>query len=296
MSIGCSASASTRPIGSLELCPSAIACSSSSRFCWPVMVIAPSAPTGSRRGSASPGDRHVGGHRVRRHADRAAGLGRIERVLHVGAGEDRRGVAVAAHAEPDQVRRPRQVLQPRVGGIAGELGVLMSAAIGTTRAPSGRKVLAMPRMLLRSSSIGTSRSSVGMMVSFFHGSDCLASFGKIAGPVEPPGTAISEEPRASIALSMMNPTSPATASASSSSGMIFPPFNFDHANPSSCYRGAGCAYPNHPATACPLRLTAGRNRSRSWTMLQRPLSIAGFPVPRSTVHSLTRLAHRPASA
>ncbi len=32
MSIGCSASASTRPIGSFELCPSAIACSRSSRF------------------------------------------------------------------------------------------------------------------------------------------------------------------------------------------------------------------------------------------------------------------------
>ena len=39
MSIGCSASASTRPIGSFELWPSAIACSSRSRLSWPVMVI-----------------------------------------------------------------------------------------------------------------------------------------------------------------------------------------------------------------------------------------------------------------
>src|SRR5574338_1493802 len=55
-----------------------------------------------------------------------------------------------------------------------------------------------------------------MIVTFFHGSRWLASLPKIAGPVFPPGTAISDASRASTALSMMNPTSPATASASSS--------------------------------------------------------------------------------
>jgi hypothetical protein len=46
----------------------------------------------------------------------------------------------------------------------------MSAAIGTTRAPVGRNVFAISRTLARSLSIGTRRSSVGMIVTRFHGS------------------------------------------------------------------------------------------------------------------------------
>src|SRR5204862_7727076 len=70
-------------------------------------------------------------------------------------------------------------------------------------------------------------------------------------------------------------------------GIIFPPFRFDHVISLYRYRGAGCAYPNHPATACPLRFTAGRKRRRSCTMLHSWPSITPTPVPRSTVHSLT---------
>ena len=77
-------------------------------------------------------------------------------------------------------------------------------------------VLAISRTFERSLSTGASRSSVGMTTTFFHGSFCPASFGKTAGPVLPPGTAISDALRASTALSMMNPMSPATASDSSS--------------------------------------------------------------------------------
>jgi hypothetical protein len=52
----------------------------------------------------------------------------------------------------------------------------MSAAIGMTRAPTGRNALAMARTLLRSSSIGTSRSSVGITVTCFHGKLFAAIF------------------------------------------------------------------------------------------------------------------------
>ena len=124
MSIGCSASASTRPIGSFELWPSAIACSSSSRLSWPVMVISSvRADRIAARVSVTRAHRRFGRQRVGHDPDRAARLGRIERRLQVGPLEDRRGMPVRAHAEPHQIGRPRQVLEPRIGRIAGELVV-----------------------------------------------------------------------------------------------------------------------------------------------------------------------------
>ena len=80
MSIGCSASASTRPIGSFELCPSAIACSSNSRF----FVAGDRDQDRPRRQDRRAGQGHArhrrfGGHRIGHDADRAPRLGRIER-------------------------------------------------------------------------------------------------------------------------------------------------------------------------------------------------------------------------
>ena len=74
----------------------------------------------------------------------------------------------------------------------------------------------MARMLLSSLSIGTNRSSVGMSVTFFQLSSAFANFANTGSGVRPPGSASRHEPRASKALSTMKPTSPATASAISS--------------------------------------------------------------------------------
>ena len=144
-------------------------------------------------GQRHPRHRRIVRHRIGHHADRAAGLGRIERILQVGAGEDRRGMPVLAHAEPHQVGRPRQVLQPRVGGVAGQpvIGDLgrdrehpRADAAGTPGRWRGR--------CCSSLSIGTSRSSVGMIVTRFHGRSARGELGdRSASGVVPPGSAIS---------------------------------------------------------------------------------------------------------
>ena len=59
--------------------------------------------------------------RIGHHADRAPRLGRIERILQVGPAKIEAALPSSPMPKPDQVRRPRQVLQPRVGGIAGHL-------------------------------------------------------------------------------------------------------------------------------------------------------------------------------
>ena len=178
---GCRSAARPRPA------PGRSAASSSARrrsparavraFRSPVMVISMvRADRIADRVSVTRGTGASVGQRVGHHPDGAAGLGRIERVLQVGAGEDRRGVPVLAHAEPDEVGRPVQVLQPGVGGIArqpvvGDVG----GDRDHPRPEREERSWRCARTLLRSSSIGTSRSSVGMMVTFFHCSLRLAS-------------------------------------------------------------------------------------------------------------------------
>ena len=54
------------------------------------------------------------------------------------------------------------------------------------------------------------------MVTFFQFNLALTSSAKIGWGVDPPGKASNADPRASSALSMMNPISPATAAAISS--------------------------------------------------------------------------------
>ena len=170
--------------------------------------------------------------RVGHHADRPPRLGRVERRP---AGQ-RRGISRRyARPRPCRARRDRAATAGPGAAHRPHCRPACSRrsrrAIGTTRAPSGRNALAISRTLRQFVSIGTSRSSVGMIVTFFHGSFCAASLGKTAGPVFPPGTAISDASRASTALSMMNPTSPATASGELIHRIIFPPFRFDHAIP-----------------------------------------------------------------
>ena len=122
-----------------------------------------------------------------------------------GPGKIDGGVPVIAHAEPDEVGRPRQVLQPRVGRIPGKPVIRdLGRDRDYSRADREGTPCAISRTFESSLSIGTSRSSVGMTVTRFHGSFCAASLGKTAGPVRPPGIAISDALRASTALSMMN--------------------------------------------------------------------------------------------
>src|SRR4051812_7915298 len=66
------------------------------------------------------------------------------------------------------------------------------------------------------SSTFTSRSSTGKMVTFFHSYFIWASFSYALIGVLPPESAITAALRASIALSMMKPISPAIASANAS--------------------------------------------------------------------------------
>ena len=234
MSIGCSASASTRPIGNFELCPSAIARSSSSRFFTPVMVISTVRAEridGARQRHAS--DRRVGWHRIGHDPDRPPCLGSIERILQVGSGEDRSGMPVLAHAEPDEVGRPRQILQPGIGRIARQLDSPRFRSRSERRARrSEGTLLAIARTFdCARLSIGTRRSSVGMIVTRFHGSFCAASFGKIAGPVFPPGTAISD---AFARLDRAVDDEPDVAGNGIGKlvqRIIFPPFRFDHVVP-----------------------------------------------------------------
>jgi hypothetical protein len=68
-------------------------------------------------------------------------LGAVERRFHIGAGQDRCGVAIGADAEQHQIRRPFQILQPRVGGIARSrlhIGILGRRAARRARPWAGR--------------------------------------------------------------------------------------------------------------------------------------------------------------
>ncbi len=80
-------------------------------------------PRGSDRGVAErdAGDGGLGRQRIGHHAQRAALLRTGQCFGQVGAGEDRRGMAVRPHAEQAQVERPVQVLQPCVRSAAGGL-------------------------------------------------------------------------------------------------------------------------------------------------------------------------------
>ena len=166
-------------------------------------------------------------HRVGHHADRAAGPGRVERGLKVGAGEDRRGVPVVAHAEPDQIGRPGQVLEPGVGRIAGHLVVRDLAGDRHDPRPGRQEGLGDPADVASRHCPRTSRSSVGMIVTRFHGSFGLPASRRSLGRV-PAGESDQRRPARSTALSMMKPMSPATASASLLERFIVPPFGFDH--------------------------------------------------------------------
>ena len=208
-------------------------------------------------------------HRIGHDPDRPARLGRIER--RPGDRVPRRSTRYArphpcratrgraATADPASERQPncRRACSPCD---RRSRSVRPGRQAAGTLAPSRERCE-------RSLSTATSRSSVGMTVDLLPRQLLLRELAEDRGPVFPPGIAISDASRASTALSMMNPTSPATASASSSSDHI-PTIRLRSCYPLLGYRGARCAYPNHPATACPVRSSAGRKRSRSWARLQ----------------------------
>ena len=93
------------------------------------------------------------GMRIGHHAHRSARLGPVERILEIGAGKDRCGVPVGAHAEPDKIQRPVELGELRIGGLARRpvVGRSLSSVIGRTRAPFGRKRLAIIAALLKGS-------------------------------------------------------------------------------------------------------------------------------------------------
>ena len=84
---------------------------------------------------------------------------------------------------------------------------------------------------LRRSSTGTSRSSVGMTVTRFHGSFCAASLGKIAGPVF--AARHRDQRRVARVDRAVDDESDVARHGIGElvQGIIFPPFRFDHVIP-----------------------------------------------------------------
>jgi hypothetical protein len=124
-------------------------------------------------------------------------------------------MAVGADTQPCKVEREFEVGKLGVGRIARQLIVGNITADREDAGAAGQESWAMARMFEFSSVSGTSRSSVGMMVTFFQLSLAWASFAKIGS-----GLAAGQRDEGLAAgvecASMMKPTSPETASASSS--------------------------------------------------------------------------------
>ncbi len=77
-----------------------------------------------RSGQRHARDGRIGRQRVGHHTDRAARVGGIQGIVEIGPGKDRGGVAVLAHPQPDEIGRPRQILQPRISRAAGQLVIV----------------------------------------------------------------------------------------------------------------------------------------------------------------------------
>ena len=159
--------------------PCLIAASITLRFASPVTAIISARGGDDRRAAQRDArDRRLGRQRIGHHAERAALLRAVQRLVEIGAGEDRGGMAVAADAEQAQIERPVQILQQRIGRAARGLviAVALSLTSGITRAPLGRKILAIAVTFDSGSPSGTIRSSVGMIVTRFQSSLAAASF------------------------------------------------------------------------------------------------------------------------
>ena len=178
MSIGCSASASKGgQSAASRLCPSAIASSTISRFSWPMTVIR------IVRARKDRGPRQ--GHSV--HSVSAPPASRRRRGgpwAHPAPPEGPAPAAspavppVVADAEPHEVGRPWEVPAVAHRRRCRQAGSPAAPeTIGKTRAPVGRNVWQARGLWTADCRPATSKSSVGMIVTRFHGSFCSATFG-----------------------------------------------------------------------------------------------------------------------
>ena len=111
-----------------------------------------------RAGQSHPWNRSLLGKQVRHDSDGSPCLRCIERFLKVWAGKIE-AVCPSCHAEPDEVRRQGK----SCSRASAEFPASLVRNVGRDRntAREGRNAFAIARTLLRSSSIGTRRSSVG---------------------------------------------------------------------------------------------------------------------------------------